>query len=179
MAKRQRSYRTYGSVAYKKQLDGSDAQGSRYQHAAPRRQSRPQVQPRERVKVRPHAEVRQQDAIAPFAVIGFAVVALCAALLVGSYAQLAVLNDRTVQLRSQLEELKTAEAILQAEYELAYDLSSIERRLTADGSMVKLQPGQIIYLDISEPDSIIVYESTNPTFDSVIQRVRSFFSGQS
>lgn len=176
MATRQRTYQTYGSVAYQNMYDGSAVRAPQRQESPiqPRPQERPRVQPRERVRERPRVEVRQAGAVAPFAVIGFMVVALCAALLVISYAQLAIINDRTVQYKNELAELKTAETVLLAQYELAYDLAAIEQQLTSDGSMVKLQPNQITYLDISAPDNIVIFDNTTYGIDGIIDGVTSF-----
>ncbi len=177
-ASRQRTYQTYGSVAYQDRYDGSAVRAPRRQQEVqrPLPQQRPRVQPRERVRERPRVEVRPAGAVAPFAVIGFFVVALCAALLVVSCAQLAVINDQTVRLKTQLTELKTAETVLLAQYELAYDLPAIEAQLTAGGSMVKLQPSQITYLDISAPDSVVVYSDSGHGLGGIVSELETFFS---
>lgn len=170
--RRRRSYQTYGSLAYQERFDGNTVRAPRPQEDEHRRpQERPRVQPRKRVQERPHIEVRQQGAVAPFAIFGFLAVAICAAFLLISCAQLAIINDQTVQLRNELEELKSAETVLLAQYELSYDLAAIEQQLTADGSMVKLQPNQITYLDTSEPDSIIVYETGTEGADGILGKL--------
>ena len=51
------------------------------------------------------------------------------------------------------------EAKLMAQYELAFDPSTIEERVTADGSMVKPQASQIYTLDLSEADSVVHYDT--------------------
>ena len=157
--RRTRTYQTYGNVAYQPEFDGNAVRAPRRQEVerpAPP-QHRPQVQPRRQPQQRPRVEVREAGAVAPFAVIGFLAVALCAVLLVVSYAQLAVLNDQTVQKRAQVAELTAVRSELMAKYELAYDLSAIEDQLIASGTMVKVAPSQITYLDISAPDNMIVY----------------------
>lgn len=160
---RRRSYRTYGSLAYQERFDGNTVRVPHPEEPERRRpQERPRVQPRKRVQERPHIEVRQQGAVAPFAVLGFLAVALCAVFLIISCAQLAIINDRTVQLKNELDDLKSAETVLLAQYELSYDLTAIEQQLTADGSMIKLQPDQITYLDTSEPDNLVVYDTAPP-----------------
>lgn len=171
---RRRTYRTYGSLAYQERFDGNTVRAPRPQELEqPRPQERPRVQPRKRIQERPHIEVRQQGAVAPFAILGFMAVALCAVFLIISCAQLAIINDRTVQLKNELEDLKSTETVLLAQYELSYDLAAIEQQFTADGSMIKLQPGQVTYLDISEPDHLVVYDTTPTT---VPEKVMAFFS---
>ncbi len=175
--RRKKNYRTYGSVAYQEDFDGSAVRAPRRQEVRrPLPQHRPRVQPREKTRVRPRVEVRQAEAIAPFAVIGFFAVALFTTLLITSYAQLAVINDQTVQLRDQLAQLQVDETSLMTQYELAYDLAAIEEQLTADGSMVKLQPSQITYLDISTPDNVIVYHDDGQGIDGILEKLKSFFS---
>lgn len=175
--RRRRTYQTYGSLAYQERFDGNTVRAPRPQEVErPRPQERPRVQPRKRVQERPHVEVRQQGAVAPLAIVGFLSVAICAVLLVISYAQLAIINDQTVQLKSELEDLKSAETVLLAQYELSYDLAAIEQQLTADGSMIKLQPDQITYLDISEPDSIIVYDTGSEGISGILDKLFSCFT---
>ena len=173
VTRRTRTYQTYGNVAYQPEYDGSAVRAPRRQELerpAPA-QPRPRVQPRRQPVQRPRVEVRQAGAVAPFAVIGFLTVALCAVLLVVSYAQLAVVNDQSVKLRAELNELVAKETELLAQYELAYDLSAIESQLTSNGSMVRLSPSQITYLDISSPDNIVVYSSEASGFSGVWNKV--------
>ena len=177
VTRRTRTYQTYGNVAYQPEYDGNAVRAPRRQElerpAPP--QPRPRVQPRRQPVQRPRAEVRQAGAIAPFAVIGFLTVALCAVLLVISYAQLAVINDQSVKLRAELNELAAKETELLAEYELAYDLTAIETQLTSNGSMVKLAPSQITYLDISSPDNMIVYSAESSGLEGVWNKVLASF----
>lgn len=175
--RRRKTYQTYGTLAYQTRFDGNTVRAPRPQKVEqPRPQSRPRVQPRRRVRERPHVEVRQQGAIAPFAILGFLSVAICAMFLVMSCAQLAILNDQTVQLKNELEELKSTETVLLAQYELSYDLAAIEQQLTSDGSMTKLQPGQVTYLDVSEPDSLHIYDTTSKGVDGILNQLLALFA---
>ena len=158
--RRATQYRTYGSAAYQPQYEGNTVRRSGQRtrrHEEPVR--RPRVQPRTQTVARPSVEVRQQTAVAPFAIVGFIAVILCALMLVMSSAKLAMVKDQTVELRSTLADLQQEEKILLAQYELAYDLKSIETAVTADGRMVKPQNSQIHYMDLSGSDSVVVYES--------------------
>ena len=176
-ARRTRTYQTYGNVAYQPQYDGSAVRAPRRQELErPAPQPRPQVQPRKQPQQRPRVEVRQAGAVAPFAVAGFFAVALCAVLLVVSYAQLAVLYDQTVQKRAEVAELANTQAELMAEYELAYDLSAIEDQLIASGTMVRVAPSQITYLDISSPDNMIVYSGEDQGLTGIWERVTALFT---
>ncbi len=153
-------YETYGSAAYDPVWEGGSV-------AAPRREEvlrpRPRVRPKERTLARPRVQVSEAGTGSPFAVVGFLSVGVLAVLLLMSYVRLTVINDETVQLRSQLSELEEEEAKLLTQYELAYDLREIEEQLTADGTMVKPGSDQMVVLDLSEPDNVVVYDQTEET----------------
>ena len=147
-------YETYGSVAYDPVWEGGAV-------AAPGREEvlrpRPRVRPKERTLARPRVKVREAGMVAPFAVVGFLCVGALTVLLLMSCVRLTVINDESVQLRSQLSALQEEEAKLLAEYEQAYDLQAIEEQLLADGTMVKPTSSQMVVLDLSEPDNVVIY----------------------
>lgn len=145
---------TYGSVAY--DLDYADT-AARPLRGGEQTRTRPLVRPRERAAVRPKARVREAGAVSPFAVVGFLAVGVFAVLVLMSSIQLTTLSDDIASLKSDLSELEEQEAYLRTQYELAFDLGAIEGAVTADGSMVKPQAGQILYLDLSEPDSVVLF----------------------
>ena len=148
--KRRDPYGMYGNVAYDPAY-------------APHRQERtePLVRPRERVVGRQRVRVRPAGYVAPVAVIGFALVAVMAVLLLVGYAQITQTSNEIVRLRRESETLSQEHAKLTAEYELAFDLKSVEEQVTASGSMVQPQAGQIITLNIVEPDSAQFYGNQN------------------
>ena len=151
-AKRRNRYRTYEGVSYAS-YDGSAAR--QLEQGAEILQPRPLVRPRERA-------VRQAGSVSLFAVAGFLAVGVFAVLLLMSYVQLNTIAEQVVSLRSEMSALQSEEAKLRAQYELSYDLSEIEQSLTADGSMVKPQNGQVIYVDLSEPDAVTFYDREEP-----------------
>ena len=173
--RRARKYDTYGSLAYQTEYQRGTAAPAR-RTRQPQRVERPRVKPREQVAARPQVQVRTQSAVAPFAIIGFVAVALCALLLVMTSAQLAMVNDETVSLRSDLTELKGEEDMLMARYELAYDLASIEETMTADGSMVKASPSQTVYLDLSEGDNVVYYRAAESGLSGFVRRAEQALS---
>lgn len=122
------------------------------------RQPRPQVRPRKKRAVRPKIKVREAGAVSPFAVCGFAAVMVIAVLILMGYVQLTTLSNEVVKLNEQIEELSSEEASLRASYELAYDLGAIEAAVTNDGSMSRPLPGQMVYVDLTAPDSVVRYE---------------------
>ena len=144
---------TYGNLAYAqpaaRPLERGGGQVLRPQ---------PKVRPRERALTRPKVQVREAGQISVFAVAGFLAVGVFAVLLMLSTVQLTMVSDEVVSLRGQLSDLQSEGAKLMAQYELAFDPSTIEDRVTADGSMVKPAAGQIYTLDLSEDDSVVYYD---------------------
>lgn len=156
------AYSTYGSVAYAPAYDGTAVRAPRKEEEL-RRAPKPypnrkqQVRKRERAKV----SVRQAGAVAPFAVVGFLAVAIFAAMLITSYAQLTVANDQMVALRSELNQLKSDNATLTAQYEKVFDLASIQEAV--GDTMVRPTNDQVVYIDLSEPDTVTVYKEAGPS----------------
>lgn len=159
MATRRRTtttYNTYGSVAYAPAYDGTAVR-------APRREEElqpiPQPKQRERVRreelTRTQVKVREAGQVAPFAVVGFLAVAVFAALLLLSYVQYTVLNGEVVSLRSQMDSLQTEHATLSAQYEKVFDMATIQEAV--GDTMVRPTNDQVVYIDLSEPDTVVVY----------------------
>lgn len=171
--RRSSRYEVYGNVAYDPVREGGAVAAP-----APEQQQvlqpRPRVSPRERVMARPRVQVRQAGAVSPFAVIGFLAVGVMAVLLLISCVNLAIVNDETVQLRSQLSDLQDEEARLLTQYELAYDWKAVEAQLTADGGMVKPGEDQMAVLDLSEPDSVVVYDQSDAA--GLLESLKDLFS---
>ena len=155
---RNRRYQTYGRVGYGA-YDGSAARVLEREEVL---QPRPQVRPRKRAIVRPKVQVREAGQVSIFAVVGFIAVGVFAVLLLMAYVELTVISEDVVGMKSQMEVLKTEEARLRAQYELAYDLNSIESAMTSSGAMVKPQSSQIFYVDLSAPDSVTFFEQEDP-----------------
>ena len=174
--RRTRRYETYGSVAYQPEYERGSAAPAR-RAREPERVRRPRVQPRTQTVARPSVEVRPQGAVAPFAIVGFLAVAVCALLLVMTSAQLAMVNDEMVTLKSTLADLQDEEKVLQAKYELAYDLAAIEAELTADGSMVKASSGSTVYLDLSGGDNVVYYEGAEQGLSGLVRQAEQFLTG--
>lgn len=154
MVRRKPRYASYHRVPDRLDYDGSAARRLEREEVL---QPRPLVRPRERVVARPRVQVREAGRISVFAVVGFLAVGVFAVLLLMGHVQLAAISDDVVALRSQMTGLQTEEAKLRAQYELAYDLKTIEVNATSSGRMVKPQSEQIIYVDLSEPDSVVCF----------------------
>lgn len=151
-------YSTYGSVAYAPAYEGNTAR-------VPRREEElrrvPAPSPKRREEVRRHerarVEVRQAGQIAPFAVVGFLAVAIFAVMMVTSYAQLTVANDEMVTLRRELSDLRSENVTLSAQYEKVFDLDTIQAAV--GDTMVRPTNDQVVYIDLSAPDAVTVYET--------------------
>jgi hypothetical protein len=133
--------------------------------AAPKVQ--PKVHPKEdgrgrRVeKTSALARIRTQMGISPgLAVMALAAVAVVMMMLM-SHAQLVIVNDDVVSARNQLSELKTEETKLMAQYELAYDLQEIEKKMLNSGEMIRIQSWQTYTLELAEPDSVEYFQSSS------------------
>ena len=167
MASRRRNttaygYGTYGSVAYAPVYDGAAVRVPRREEELQRR-----PQPRTRERVRRHAltrtqvQVREAGQVAPFAVVGFLAVAVFAVLLLMSYVQYTQLSDEMVSLRSEMDTLQAEHATLNAEYEKVFDIETIQAAV--GDTMVRPTNDQVVYIDLSEPDQVVVYGDDSPT----------------
>lgn len=178
-----RRYRTSGNVAYQPEFEqervressrGGQVRGNTVRRPEPRR--RPQPQPRRRPAARPSIQVRPQGAVAPFTVVGLFAVLACTLLLVVNCARLAVANNSIVELRGDLAQLQDENRVLQARYELLFDVEEIERQFLSDGSMVRSSPGQTVYLDLSGGDSVVYYDGAGEGLSGLLQRAERFFA---
>lgn len=177
---RNRRYRTNGNTAYQPDYEREASRRSQTSAAParkPQQPKRPQIRPRRRPVKRPDIQVRTQTAVSPFAMVGLFAVLACALLLVISTAQLAMVNNDIVDLRSTLSDLQDEGRTLQTKYELEFDLDSIERQFLSDGSMVRAGTGQTVYLDLSEQDSVVYYEGAGDGLSAWLQKAEQFFAG--
>lgn len=138
--------------------------------AQPRPRPQRRAVPRSEQLARPTVEVREAGHVSLFAVTGFATIAVMAVLILMSIVQLNAISDEVVSMESRMTTLLSEEETLLARYEMAYDLGAIESAVTAEGTMSRPQPGQIIYVDLTEPDSVVLYQQEeNEGFFSVLE----------
>ena len=181
----QRKSSTYGSMAYK--LDYySDVVAVPQPRVAPMPRTAPKAQPkadpqvttrvRERSRVR--VTTRQQQAVAPFAIIGFLAAAAIAVVLLLGNIQLNSLYADNVQLQKQLTTLETEHADLTAQFELKFDQAKLEAAVAADGTLAKPNSNQSVSIDLSEPDNAVVYgsEKQSTGVDGFFKTVGDLFS---
>ena len=147
-----------GSAALKMEPSGSETRRPR-RAESPRRSGGPQPA-RADVRRHPEPEPQQRRRIAPTFLIGVLAVAAVVILTLFSYAQLVMVNDQVVGLRSQLNQLQSDQTKLRAEYELAYDLQEIETEMIGSGQMNKIQSWQTYTLELSEPDAVVYFQES-------------------
>ena len=178
----ERRYRTDGSVAYQPEVEQEPVVPSRQEQRRgntvrrPEPVRRPRIVPRKRPAARPDVQVRAQSAVSPFAIVGLFSVLACTLLLVISTAQLAAVNNDIVDLRGDLASLQDEGLMLQAKYELVFDVEAIEKMFLSDGSMVRAGAGQTVYLDLSAPDSVIYYDGAGEGLSALIQRAERYLA---
>lgn len=181
MATRRRSttgYDTYGSVAYAPVYDGAAVRAPRREEELQRPpQPRTRERTRRRALARAQVQVREAGQVAPFAVVGFLAVAVFAALLLMSYVQYTQLSDEMVSLRSQMDTLQSENATLSAQYEKVFDMETIQEAV--GDTMVRPDQDQVVYIDLSEPDTVTVYESgtAGSALESVLSELFQAVSG--
>lgn len=120
----------------------------------------PQVTTRVKERSRVRVTTREQQAVAPFAVVGFLAAAAIAVVLLLGYIQLNSVYADTVKLRSQLTQLESENADLYAQFELKFDQEKLEEAVAADGTLSRPNSDQTVYIDLSEPDNAVVYSNT-------------------
>ena len=161
MAARRRTsttYSTYGSVAYAPVYDGNTVRVPRREEQQGYPQPAPRPRQREKTLVRARVQVREAGQIAPFAVVGFLAVAAFAVMVVMSYAHLTMAHWELENLRAELTALQTDNAALVTKYEKIFDLDSFQ---SAEGdAMVRPSSDQVVYIDLSEPDTVVVFETS-------------------
>ena len=71
------------------------------------------------------------------------------------------LSSQVVNLKQELAALETDNVTLTAEYQRMYDLSAVKEAAAAAG-MAKPVSGQVYYVDLSDGDSAVVYQTESP-----------------
>lgn len=130
-----------------------------------RKKGRKEAAPEEK----PSLAARSAQWTVPGAILAILAVALVVVLTLASYAQLVMVNDQVVDLRSDLSQLQDEETQLKAQYELAYDLKEIEQQLINSGQMMKAQSWQTYTLELAEPDAVEYYQASD-----FVQQVTTF-----
>ena len=105
---------------------------------------------------------RQREKVSLGALCGFAALAAMVALMIMCRAQLTAISADVVSVQKEIAALEDEHVALLTRYEKTFDLTTIKEAAAAAG-MSKPSASQVYYIDLSESDSVVVYqqESTN------------------
>lgn len=105
---------------------------------------------------------RQRERVSLGALCGFAALAAMVALMIMCHAQLTAISADVVSVQKEIAALEDEHVALLTRYEKTFDLTTIKEAAAAAG-MSKPSASQVYYIDLSESDSVVVYqqESTN------------------
>lgn len=98
---------------------------------------------------------------APTLIAGILVIAALVVLMLMSYAQMVMINDQVVSLKHELSALQDEQTKLASQYELAFDLQTIESDMIYSGEMRQPQSYQVYTLELAEPDHVQYYDDTS------------------
>ena len=177
MANEKKRYQqtTYGNVAYdlnyQRNVVPVPDGGEPSRQPQPRKHTRTGTRQRRRVMTRPKVKLRPREAVTPTAVVGFALVVLF------SYVKLNNVYASTVALQNQLTTLQTEENTLKAEYEEVFNQDVLSKAVKKAGNLKPVTSDQIVYVELSDPDNIVVYEQEEKSggIAAFFQSVRDFF----
>ena len=99
----------------------------------------------------PVRRVRAQVRVSPFCVIGGAVLAFLAVLVVFGYVRLYEADSAVSKLETQLSQLQTEQSRLRSAYDEATDLAAVEAR-AAELGMTRPKASQTVYLTVGARD---------------------------
>ena len=150
--------RVEGNLAYDFDYEQRREQRSRTRRKEETRPAPAPVQRREQ-RAQTTVRTRPRQKISLVSLFGFATVVAMVVALVMSYAQLAKISDNVVSMKSELSALQEEHVSLLTQYEKTFDLASIKEAAEAAG-MSKPSASQIYYVDLSAPDSVVVYQQS-------------------
>lgn len=100
------------------------------------------------------ATVRQAQSIPLGAVVGGAVLAVLAVMIVNCQVQINAMSSGIVTMKQQIRELEIERVSLQTRYEQAFDLATVKEAAEAVG-MHPPGEGQVIYINLPGEDQIV------------------------
>lgn len=168
-----RNYKTNGSEAF-----SPNEKNDAYARPIPQRESKPVARPGykkvERPLIRKRVELREAGAMSMEAILGFVCVCVLAGMLMNGYAQLITSSDEVVQLRQELQELESEKLLLSAQYEKYFDIKRIEE--TLGDEMMLPTNAQVVYIDLSQPDSVNIYGEEEENNQSFLGKMKNIFT---
>lgn len=100
------------------------------------------------------ATVRQAQSIPLGAVVGGAVLAVLAVMIVNCQVQINAMSSGIVTMKQQIRELEIERVSLQTRYEQAFDLATVKEAAEAVG-MHPPGEGQVIYINLPGEDQVV------------------------
>ena len=110
---------------------------------------------------------RQREKVSPGTLCGFMGLAAMVALMIMCRAQLTEISAQVVSVQKEISALEDEHVALLTRYEKTFDLTTIKEAAAAAG-MAKPSASQVYYIDLSEPDSVVVYQQKS---QNVLSRV--------
>ena len=155
--------RVEGNLAY-----DFDYEEKRAQRRERRAEEKTEPRPAPQQVQRPQTTVRtrERQKVSLTVLVGFGALAALVLMLVMSYAQLAAISSNVVSMKNELTALQDEHVTLLTQYEQTFDLATVKQAAEAAG-MAKPSASQIYYVDLSEPDSVVVYQQD----ENVLARV--------
>lgn len=100
---------------------------------------------------------RQREKVSLGTLRGFMALAAMVALMIMCRAQLTEISAQVVSVQKEISALEDEHVALLTRYEKTFDLTTIKEAAAAAG-MAKPSASQVYYIDLSEPDSVVVYQ---------------------
>ena len=150
--------RVVGNLAYDPAYEERQRRLRREQEHERERQREEFIRPPQR-RVQPKAAPvrRQREKVSLGALCGFAALAAMVALMIMCHAQLTAISADVVSVQKEIAALEDEHVALLTRYEKTFDLTTIKEAAAAAG-MSKPSSSQISYIDLSESDSVVVYQ---------------------
>ena len=163
MKYRRYSGRVNGNLAYDPAYEERQRRLRREQEYEREHQREEFMRPPQRKVQKKAAPVRRQrEKVSLGTLCGFMALAAMVALMIMCRAQLTEISAQVVSVQKDISALEDEHVALLTRYEKTFDLTTIKEAAAAAG-MSKPSSSQVYYIDLSESDSVVVYQqkSTN------------------
>ncbi len=158
MKYRRYSGRVNGNLAYDPAYEERQRRLRREQEYEREHQREEFMRPPQRKVQKKTAPVRRQrEKVSLGALCGFAALAAMVALMILCRAQLTEISSQVVSVQKEIAALEDEHVALLTRYEKTFDLTTIKEAAAAAG-MAKPSASQVYYIDLSEADSVVVYQ---------------------
>ena len=167
MKYRRYSGRVNGNLAYDPAYEERQRRLRREREYERERQREEFMRPPQRKVQKKAAPVRRQrEKVSLGTLCGFMALAAMVALMIMCRAQLTEISAQVVSVQKEISALEDEHVALLTRYEKTFDLTTI--KAAAAAGMAKPSASQVYYIDLSEPDSVVVYQQKS---QNVLSRV--------